>query len=206
MNDFDARAKQWDENPMHLQRTQAIAHAMRERLPLSASLRALEVGCGTGLLSFELQRELGPITMTDTSEGMLTVLREKIAAQGISNMEPRLLDLATDRLSPAGFDLVYLQMALHHIPDVEAILQTLKELLAPGGYLAIADLEAEDGAFHGEGFTGHNGFDPRELSRQVAKTGFEEVAADTVYQLQREIDGTPRVFPVFLLTAKKSLA
>lgn len=205
MHDFDTRAKQWDENPLHLQRTQAIALAMRERLPLSKSMRSLEVGCGTGLLSFELREELGPITLADTSAGMLEVLREKIIARGATSMEPRLLDLSVDKLPAESFDMVYLQMALHHIPDVEGILRTFYELLAPGGYLAVADLVVEDGSFHGHGFEGHHGFDPLALAQQVAAPGFLEVESETVYQLQREIDGQVQLFPIFLMTARKPL-
>lgn len=201
MNHFDTKAAGWDLNPAHLERSQAIARAMRQRVPMSRSTRALEVGCGTGLLSFELHADLGPITLTDTSEGMLEVLRAKIAAQGIPNMEPRLLDLATESLPAGSFDLIYLQLVLHHLPDVEGTLRTFRDLLAPGGHLCIADLEHEDGSFHGEGFSGHHGFEPAHLAAQVAQLGFQGLSTETVCHIHR--DGSSQLFPVFLLVAKK---
>ena len=59
-----------------------------------------------------------------------------------------------------SFDLIYTLMVLHHVGDVETIIRKFRGLLNPGGYLAIADLYSEDGSFHGEGFSGHMGFDP----------------------------------------------
>ncbi|HEY9765061.1 MAG TPA: class I SAM-dependent methyltransferase, partial [Chroococcales cyanobacterium] len=129
MSEFDARAKGWEDNPIHILRTEAIARGIRARIPLSRSMRALEVGCGTGLLSFALHEDLGTIVLTDTSEGMLDVLREKIKVAGITNMQPLRLDLLVDPPPPGLFDLIFLQMALHHIPDVDAILQIFHDLL-----------------------------------------------------------------------------
>ena len=103
MNDFDQKAAQWDAKPVRVERAQAVAAGIKAALPLASHLTALEYGCGTGLLSFALQPYLGHITLADSSSGMLTVLREKIAAGNIQNMTPLQLDLMTDPL-PAGFD------------------------------------------------------------------------------------------------------
>lgn len=202
MNPFDTKAQAWDANPAHHERTQAIADAMRRHVPLSRSMRALEVGSGTGLLSLALHEELGPITLTDTSEGMLEVLRAKIAAHGIPTMTPRLLDLTTESLPPESFDLIYLQLVLHHIEDEQRLLEIFHTLLAPGGHLCIADLEKEDGSFHGQGFGGHHGFEPAALAAEVKRAGFQAPVVETVYQLHK--DGHARPFPVFLLTARKA--
>ena len=80
MNEFDQKASQWDAKPVRVERALAMADGIRAALPLSSSLTALEYGCGTGLVSFELQSQLGHITLADSSSGMLAVVREKIAA------------------------------------------------------------------------------------------------------------------------------
>ena len=82
MADFDSKAKDWDAVPGRAERANAVAAAIREQVSLSKTMTALEYGCGTGLLSFALQAELGPITLADSSTGMLEVLREKIARAG----------------------------------------------------------------------------------------------------------------------------
>jgi ubiquinone/menaquinone biosynthesis C-methylase UbiE len=77
MTDFDTRAKDWDEMPGRVERTNAVAAAIRAQVALSKSMAALEYGCGTGLLSFALQADLGPITLADSSLGILNVLKKK---------------------------------------------------------------------------------------------------------------------------------
>ena len=60
-------------------------------------------------------------------------------------------------------------MVLHHVNDIEKIIGKFYRLLNPGGYLAIADLYEEDGSFHGDGFTGHKGFNMDSLSGILRK-------------------------------------
>src|ERR1035437_8778978 len=117
MNEFDQKAKNWDDDPVRVSRARAVADAIRKHVPLTPDMSAMEYGCGTGLLSFELRGDIGPITMADSSDGMLLVLRDKIAALGAVNMNPVKLDLAVDRVPDDRFDLVYTLMTLHHIPD-----------------------------------------------------------------------------------------
>ena len=80
--DFDARAATWDDDPTKVDRAQAVADEIATRVPLSPAMRALEYGCGTGLLSFILRPRLGDITLADVSDGMLAVAARKIAAVG----------------------------------------------------------------------------------------------------------------------------
>ena len=81
MTDFDERAKDWDSDPMKVERAHAVADAIRAALPLRPDMTAFEYGCGTGLLSFFLKDDFSSITLADTSQGMLDVLSEKIRAE-----------------------------------------------------------------------------------------------------------------------------
>ena len=123
--DFDARARTWDDDPMKAARAQAVADAIRRSIPNLADMHGLEFGCGTGLLSFALQAHLKQIVLADSSPGMLEVLREKIVAAHIANMTPIQLDLTSDPLPEQRFDLIYSLMTLHHIPDTEAVLRDI---------------------------------------------------------------------------------
>ena len=76
---FDAKAASWDEDPQKVERACAVARQIRCHVPLSREMKALEFGCGTGLLSFALKDDLGHITLVDNSPGMLDVLERKIA-------------------------------------------------------------------------------------------------------------------------------
>jgi len=207
MNDFDnfdAMARTWEANPGHLERTRAIAGGIRQIVPLSRDMRAIEFGSGTGLLSFALREDLGSVVATDPSQGMIDVLAEKIRATGIGNIAALRLDLASDPLPNGPFHLVFLQMALHHIPDVDGFLRTSHGLLAPGGWLCVADLDTEDGSFHGAGTEGvHLGFDRTDLVQHVEGAGFQALDISTVFEIRKEVEGGERVFPIFLLVARR---
>ena len=200
---FDQRAATWDANPMRAERANAIAAAMQKRLPLTPTTTAFEYGCGTGLLSFALQASLGQITLADTSDGMLAVLRDKIAAQGVSNMTPLKLDLLIDPLPETRYDLIYTMMTLHHIADTDAILRRFHALLHPSGWLCIADLDAEDGTFHTDEIVPHHGFDRAAFGAKAASAGFQQIDFSTVFRMTKEIAGQPKEFPVFFMTAKR---
>ncbi|MFC3609723.1 class I SAM-dependent methyltransferase [Stutzerimonas tarimensis] len=199
MSEFDTRAKGWDAERSRVERAAAVAECIVARVPLNTDMRGLEYGCGTGLLSFALRSRLGPLTLADNSPGMLAVVREKLAQEDPGTMAALQLDLTSDPLPDQHFEILYTQMTLHHVADTGALLQCFNRLLTPGGYLCIADLDAEDGSFHGAGFTGHNGFDRHALAAQVETAGFAEVGFDTVFHVHRG----ERDYPVFLLVARK---
>ena len=173
-------------------------------VPLSRDMRALEVGCGTGLLSFALHEELGSVVATDPSQGMIDVLQGKILATGIGNIAVLKTDLLVEPLPSGPFHLVFLQMALHHIPDVDGFFRTAHGLLGPGGWLCVADLDTEDGSFHGMGTEGvHLGFDRSDLVHHVEEAGFQALDVSTVFEIRKEVEGGERVFPIFLLVARR---
>ena len=203
MQEFDLKARDWDKDPAKIERARVVAEGIRQRVPLASPVSALEYGCGTGLLSFALQHHLARITLADSSDGMLTVLREKIAAAGIRNMTPLKLDLAVDPPPSERFQLVYTLMTLHHIPDTERILRAFHDLLEAAGTLCVVDLDREDGSFHGSGFVGHSGFDRGVLARQAVQSGFRNVTFSTVFELSKETASGMNTFPLFLMVAEK---
>jgi len=205
MNEFDQIAATWDEKIHRTERASVIAEGICAHVPLSPNMTALEYGCGTGLLSFALQADLGHIFLADNSAGMLSVLAEKIASSGISNMTPVSLDLITGPLPNFQVQLIYTLMTLHHIDDTAQILRAFYALLEPGGYLCIADLDAEDGSFHGPEFTGHKGFARETLGRLVKEMGFGPVSFSTAYHSPRMVGNEIRYFPVFLMVAKNNV-
>ena len=201
---FDSKARQWDDNPVFRERGLKIAEAVRAAVPLHRDMHALDYGCGTGLLSFPLSDELGAIVMADSSSGMLDVVREKIAAQAVTNMTAVKLDLLADPAPSDRFDLIVTSMTLHHVPDTDHILRVFHDLLQPGGTLCIADLDQEDGSFHGIEVDVHHGFDRTDLSRRAAQSGFADVQFQTVFSIAKEHEDGTRDYPVFLMTARRA--
>lgn len=203
MSNFDDVARTWDENPVHLERSKAIAAKMEEMLPLSTRMKALEYGAGTGILSFLLNKKLNQIVMMDNSAEMVRVMEEKISNQNTKNLFPIKFNLEIE-LPEQKFNLIYSQMVLHHIADVQSIFGKFYHMILPGGFLAIADLYPEDGSFHGEGFDGHPGFDPEKLKMLLLEVGFKKVAFERCFSMLKDTTvGRAKSFPIFLITASK---
>jgi ubiquinone/menaquinone biosynthesis C-methylase UbiE len=203
MTDFDQAAPTYDEKPVRLERAQAVAQGIRASVRLAARMTALEYGCGTGLLSLELQPFLGHILLADSSSGMLAVLDEKIAAGGYQNLTSLKVDLITDPLPAMQVQLIYSLMVLHHIPETDLILKRFYALLESPGTLCVADLDREDGSFHDSAFSGHKGFDRARLGRQVRRAGFRNARFQTVFNNAKMVGTSLKDFPLFLMVAEK---
>jgi len=200
MSEFDAKARDWDKNQRFIDRSEAVANTLLQMIPVHAGMKALEYGSGTALLSFALKDKFAEITLMDNSREMNQVTIEKIAGQQVKNMKPLFFDLEHEEFT-GKFDIIYSQMVMHHVNDIDAMLAKFYGLLNSGGYLAIADLYSEDGSFHGDGFNGHLGFDADILGDQMKVVGFDGIKHQKSYVIERtEEDGTVKEFPIFLLT------
>jgi len=204
MSEFDARAATWDDDPAKVERARAVADAIVGAVPLDSAMNAMEYGCGTGLLSFMLRPRLGRITLADASAGMLAVAAGKIAAANDTCMRTVKLDLLADPMPAERYDIIYSLMTLHHVADTDAILRRFHAALVTNGLLCIADLDAEDGSFHGAGFDGHPGFDRALLGVKARQAGFATVQFSTAYEIDKKVDGRARRYPVFLMVASKA--
>jgi 2-polyprenyl-3-methyl-5-hydroxy-6-metoxy-1,4-benzoquinol methylase len=167
-------------------------------------MKALEFGAGTGLMSFLLKDQFKSITLIDNSSEMINMIRLKIKDQAVSHMHPLRIDLEHDDFGDT-FDIIYSQMAFHHVVKLDLVISKLIRMLRSPGTLVIADLYPEDGSFHGEGFTGHNGFDPDRLSALLQTEGLEQIRYRKCYTVKKTTaTGRYKEYPVFLLKAVKS--
>jgi ubiquinone/menaquinone biosynthesis C-methylase UbiE len=199
MSTFDQKAQDWDTQERR-ERTAAIADIIRAHVPLSRSMRAVDIGAGTGLLGLELAADVGSVVLAEPSEGMLAVARQKLADDGPGNVTAVPFDIEAGSPEGAPFDLAVSLLVLHHVEDTPAALRAIHDMLAPGGRIALLDLDAEDGTFHDdpEGIH-HHGFDQASLRTTAASVGFRDVETRIV----SEIDRDGRLFPLFLLTARR---
>jgi tRNA (cmo5U34)-methyltransferase len=203
MNEFDLKASEWDQNPMHWDRSAAIANEIKSLIPLNCEMKALEYGAGTGIAGFLLKDHLKEITLMDSSAEMVRITEKKILSSGVTNLKALKFDLEHEVYRNGKFDLIFTQMVLHHIEDVDSIIRKFHMLLKKGGYLAIADLYEEDGSFHGEGFTGHNGFNIDNMAGIIEKNSFGNVVHKTCFVIERKISETEfKQYAVFIIIAK----
>jgi ubiquinone/menaquinone biosynthesis C-methylase UbiE len=201
---FDEYAKTWD-TEKRISRASIIAKELENLIPINKELSAMEFGCGTGLISFNLYDKLKEITLIDSSEGMLDIVKAKVEAYKVKNITIKNLDVEDTKLFDEKYDIIYSSMVLHHIKDTKAIIDKLYKILNKEGYLCAIDLNKEDGRFHKNeaGFKGHNGFDQAELIKIFEDTGFKEVKAYTFYLDTKEIGNELIDYSLFIIKGIK---
>ncbi|MRR06523.1 MAG: class I SAM-dependent methyltransferase [Deltaproteobacteria bacterium] len=203
--DFNEAASSWDEDPRRVRLASEVAECLKKVVEVTGEMTVLDYGCGTGLVTLCLQPLVRSITGADLSDGMLEIFRGKIAARGLTNVKAVLLDPDRETFPAESFDLLVSSMTLHHVENVARLLADFFRILRPGGQLAVADLDAEDGNFHGHGLaTAHSGFDRDRMRGMLEKAGFREIREVTAATIEKpDARDIIRAYTVFLMTARK---
>jgi tRNA (cmo5U34)-methyltransferase len=202
---FDDAAAQWDSNPGRVDLARAVGAAIALSVPLQPDWRVLDYGAGTGLLTLHLQPRVASLVALDASTGMLDKLRQKLDADRINNVQTRHWDLQAQPFPETGFNLIVSSMTLHHLRDVPLVLNRLVALLKPGGWLAVADLDTEDGSFHGNAAdVFHLGFARRQVAEWFADVGLTGVSVKDAHSMVKPSStGQVRAYGVFLAVGQK---
>lgn len=201
---FDEYAKNWDTDK-RINRAKAVAKEIVNSIDIDKSYSAMEFGCGTGLVSFNLYDRFKKIMLIDSSKGMIDILNSKIDKYKIDNMVTKNLDICNGDSLDEKFDVIYSSMVLHHIDDTKAMIEKFHQMLKDKGCLCIIDLNEEDGSFHknSPGFHGHNGFNQEELKKILVSAGFSQVECNTFFYDEKIIGEEKVNYSLFLMKAEK---
>jgi 2-polyprenyl-3-methyl-5-hydroxy-6-metoxy-1,4-benzoquinol methylase len=194
---FKDKAQNWDSGDIRVNGAKIIANTIEKEIPLRKDMEILDFGVGTGLLGFSIAPKVKQVYGIDTSAKMLEKLQEKNTPDLYIKAYHQ--DIIQEPLKKQ-FDGLISSMTLHHVEDLNAFFKTIYNTIKKGGFIAIADLQSEDGSFHSDN-TGvhHFGFDEENLRHIVEKNGFTDVKVQHI----NTINKPHRDFGVFLLTAKK---
>lgn len=99
--------------------------------------RALDLGCGAGVLTESLARRAGHVVGVDLSPRMIEAARARCG--GLANVELVVGDFFELDLPERSFDCIAAVAVLHHM-DWVRVVERAKGLLRPGGRLLIVDL------------------------------------------------------------------
>ncbi len=197
MSTFDTRAQNWDSGDIRVNGAKKIAQAIEKKIMLTPEMEVIDFGVGTGLLGFEIAKKVKQVYGIDTSEGMLAKLKEKNSEE--LHIIPLQQDIIKEPLEQT-FDGLVSSMTLHHVEDLEAFFQTIYKNIKEGGFIAIADLEEEDGTFHSDNEGVHHfGFEAQKLREIVQRSGFKNAQIENINTISKP----HREFGVFLLSAQK---
>ncbi|MDH5632965.1 MAG: class I SAM-dependent methyltransferase [Gammaproteobacteria bacterium] len=193
---FEEKAKDWDVNDRVLALSRGVGAALLANVEFKPDMSVMDFGAGTGLLASHVAPRVAQITAVDISESMLEKLTAKTELQG--KVKPLCRDILSD---PVGerYDVIISAMAMHHIEDTDRLLRTFAFHLKPGGRVALADLDKEDGTFHPADVQGvfHHGFERNPLQQKLEAAGFCDVDFVTAHTVR----GEEKDYPVFLATA-----
>lgn len=192
---FAHKAGNYEKDPNRVGNVQTIAGAILEAFDLDRSMHLMDFGSGTGLLLEGLAPHVGRFTAVDVSPSMHAQLRAKQSRLGcpLEIVEADLERVDLDR----QFDGIVSSMTMHHIRDIDTMFGKFRAMLRDGGFVAIADLDREDGSFHSED-TGvhHLGFDRTAFAACATAAGFRQVRVSNASVVQK----SGRGYPIFLLT------
>lgn len=188
---FEHKAGSYEQDKNRVDNVDKILHAVK----LDKTMHIMDFGSGTGLLLERVAPHVAKITAVDISHSMNRQLLEKQCRLGCE-IEILEIDLEKTHLEQK-FDGIISSMTMHHIEKIRPMFAKLHSILNDDGFIAIADLDVEDGSFHTED-TGvfHCGFDRDEIAQMAQEAGFRDVtvsSASVVHKAQGD-------FPVFLLT------
>lgn len=193
---FAQKADTYEQNRDRVDNVTNIANTILEKAHIEPAMHLMDFGSGTGLLLERIAPHVKKITAVDISPSMNRQLSEKRASLNCE-LEIKEIDLEKQSIDER-FDGIISSMTMHHVRDIEAMFRRFRELLKPGGFIAISDLDKEDGTFHSED-TGvfHFGFERDDIARAAEKAGFSGVEVVSASAIEKE----DRSYPVFLLTA-----
>lgn len=198
-DNFAHRANDWDQ-PSKIEMTTIFADALMREITLEKQWKALEIGAGTGLVGLQLLPKLSAVVFEDTSEAMLSVLKQKLTG----NEAVEIVHGEVFAYTKQDIDLVFSCMAFHHIPDIDSTLKHLYNITNEGAKIVVGDLRTEDGSFHRFEAIPHKGFDTDELAAKFTQAGFKVLSTTTYNTLKRErVPGVMSAYDQFMLIATK---
>lgn len=152
---WDDHAATWDDDPAVRTYSAAAFEALEAQCgDLGVSVegaRALDFGCGTGLLTERLAPRCDTVVAVDASAAMIEVLQRKRASGALDNVVPRALlvserTLAGDAAFAEPFDLVVCSSVCAFVDDYPGTVALLASRLRPGGMFVQWDWELDPSA------------------------------------------------------------
>ncbi len=201
---FDEAAERWEHLEPRFEGS-GLRHQSLSML-LDDDLVLADIGCGSGFMSEELAKRARRVILVDHSPAMLERAREAMRGAGRAKLEFRLGELERLPLTDAEVDGAFVNLVLHHVPDVPGTLAELSRVIRPGGSLVVSDmLPHHEEWLREEHADLRLGMEPEKLAATARRAGFAAIETEAaVDQLRvRSRNGHEALLPLFILRARK---
>src|SRR5262249_7931881 len=116
-----------------------INHSASLLTEFKKPIKALSLGCGFGVIERVLRRSnyCQLIHGIDVAEGAIESARKAAEAGHLNGLTYEVADLNTATFPKETYDTVYAHAALHHVFQLEHLLDQIKQTLKPGGLFVV---------------------------------------------------------------------
>jgi protein-L-isoaspartate O-methyltransferase len=160
--------------------TKVEVQQLADLLELQNGTTVGEIGAGTGWLTVEVARRVGPsgrVFSTELSAPRRAAIEQAVADAGLTNVTVIEAGERQTNLAAGCCSAIFMRRVYHHFSDAGAINSDLRKALRPGGTLAVIDFEPPRVL----GFLTRCGvgIDRDRLVNEITRTGLQFVRLDT---------------------------
>jgi ubiquinone/menaquinone biosynthesis C-methylase UbiE len=176
-------------------------------VPLHPGMNVLDVGCGTGAVTRILAERVSPgrVVGLDLSEERLSVAKEIVEEQGVSNVEYLRADVRDLDWQGKEFDLVFSRCLFQYLPGKAGVdtLAAMRRLARAGGRVVVADIDGN----HLYRYPLDAEWEKviREMVRAIEETGFDAFVGRKLYSMFRKAglqDVHVDILPYYLIEGR----
>jgi ubiquinone/menaquinone biosynthesis C-methylase UbiE len=171
---FNEIAKSWN-----VIRSEYFEERLKYKVLSKVSIKdkvVADLGCGTGFLSLALALDASIVFSIDQSENMLRESKKLMETKKFNNVYPIKSDLANLVLFDESVDVVFINMALHHVKDAKKAIEEMYRIIKKDGTLIISDVEEHTGEWaRTEMFDEWLGFSNNQIQKWLTEVGFNSV-------------------------------
>lgn len=171
---FDSIAENWN-----VIRSEYFEERLKYKLLSLTNIKdkvVADLGCGTGFVSLALVNEASIVFSVDNSSNMLKQLKNNISDKNYKNLYLIKSSLESLSLFDESVDVIFINMALHHIKDAKKAISEMHRVLKKDGVVVISDVMEHDGEWaREEMFDEWLGFSNEQIINWLEETGFNNI-------------------------------
>ncbi len=115
-------------------------------IPIESNHHVADVGCGPAYFTVPLAKQLlyGKVYAIDVDDRMLAEARRRVEGSHLGNVEMLKSDGASVPVPAGSVDGALVAFVLHEVADKRKLLESVREALKPGGWLAVLEWQDKD--------------------------------------------------------------